>query len=123
MPLTQLASHLREHEPTLADLDEATVETLAARAGLTVARTSIFAADIVAPEVASAIRANAESMASGKESQPQQPSRPIAQPRPRARRKQHRQNEQNGQDEQGSELAQLNFFSPERADDEGTHED
>jgi len=123
MPLTQLASHLREHEPTLADLDEATVETLAARAGLAVARTSIFAAEIVAPEVASAIRANAESMASGKESQPQQPSRPIAQPRPRARRKQHRQNEQNGQDEQGSELAQLNFFSPERADDEGTHED
>ncbi|HEX5547827.1 MAG TPA: DUF790 family protein [Ktedonobacterales bacterium] len=120
MPLTQLASHMREHEPTLADLDEATVESLAARAGLAVARTSIFAADIVAPEVASAARANAESMASDKESQPQQPSRPIAQPRPRARRKQHRQN---GQDEQGRGLAQLDFFSPERADDEGTHED
>ena len=120
MPLTQLASHLRKHEPTLAELDEATVESLAARAGLVVVRTSIFAADIVAPEVASATRANAESMASDNESQPQQPSRPIAQPRPRARRKQHRQN---GQDAQGSELAQLNFFSPERADDEGTHED
>ena len=126
MPLTQLASHLREHEPTLAELDEATVESLAARAGLAVVRTSIFAADIVAPEIASAIRPNAESMASDNESQPQQPSRPTAQPRPRARRKQHRQNGQNGQngqDEQGSELAQLNFFSPERADDEGTHED
>lgn len=120
MPLTQLASHLCEHEPTLADLDEATVESLAVRAGLVVARTSIFAADVVAPEVASATRANAESMASDKESQPQQPSRSNAQPRPRARRKQHRQN---GEDEQGSELAQLNFFSPERADDEGTHED
>jgi hypothetical protein len=120
MPLTQLASHMREHEPTLADLDEATVESLAARAGLVVARTSIFAADIVAPEVASAARANAESMASDKESQPQQPSRPNAQPRPRARRKQHRQN---GQDAPGRGLAQLDFFSPERADDEGTHED
>ena len=120
MPLTQLASHLREYEPTLAELDEATVESLAARAGLAVARTSIFAVDIVAPEVASAIRANAESMASDQEPHPQQPSHPTAQPRPRARRKQHRQN---GQDEQGSELAQLNFFSPERADDEGTHED
>jgi predicted nuclease of restriction endonuclease-like RecB superfamily len=119
-PLTQLASHLREHEPMLAELDEATVETLAVRAGLAVARTSIFAADIVAPEVASMIRANAESMASDEESQPQQPSRPNAQPRPRARRKQHRQN---GQDAPGRGLAQLDFFSPERADDEGTHED
>jgi hypothetical protein len=71
-------------------------------------------------------------MASADESQPQQPSRPVAQPRPRARRKQHRQNEQseqNKQDGQGRELAQLNFFSPERADDEcgpeaaSTHED
>jgi hypothetical protein len=104
----------------LAELDEATVETLAVRAGLAVARTSIFAADIVAPEVASMIRANAESMASDEESQPQQPSRPNAQPRPRARRKQHRQN---GQDAPGRGLAQLDFFSPERADDEGTHED
>ncbi len=126
MPLAVLASHLRAYEPTLAELDEATVESLAARAGLAVARTSIFAVDILAPEVASEARANAESMASASESQPQQPSRPTAQPRPRARRKQHRQN---GQSEQGRELAQLNFFSPERADDEdgpeaaSTHED
>jgi predicted nuclease of restriction endonuclease-like RecB superfamily len=132
VPLAALASHLPAHEPTLADLDEATVESLAARAGLVVARTSIFAADILAPEVASASHPNAESMASADESQPQQPSRPVAQPRPRARRKQHRQNEQseqNKQDGQGRELAQLNFFSPERADDEcgpeaaSTHED
>ncbi|HEY1390191.1 MAG TPA: DUF790 family protein [Ktedonobacterales bacterium] len=129
LPLAVLASHLREHEPTLAELDEATVESLAARAGLVVARASIFAADILAPEVASAPHANAESKAHASESQSQQPTRPIAQPRPRARRKQHRQNEQNGQDGQGRELAQLNFFTPERADDEcgpeaaSTHED
>ena len=126
LPLAELASHLRERETTLDDLDEATVESLAARAGLAVERTSIFAADVIAPEVASAEHANAESMASASEPRPQQPSRPTAQPRPRARRKQHRQNGQSEQSGQGKELSQLNFFSPERADNEGaasTHED
>jgi hypothetical protein len=114
----------------LADLDEATVESLAERAGLRVARASIFAAEVIAPDVAAdgpaEMPANAESKASASERLPQQPTQPFAQPRPRARRTQHRQERQDRQDK---DVSQLNFFSTERAEDKSgpeaasTHED
>lgn len=124
LSLGDLASHLRESDATLAELDEATAETLAERAGLLVARASIFAAEVIAPDVATDVAAdvspnsapNAESMAAGADRRPHQSSQPSAQPRPRARRKQHRQD---GQDGQREGISQLNFFSTERADDDG----
>ncbi len=130
LSLTQLADHLRASNAALADLDEATVESLAERAGLRVARTSIFAAEVIAPDVAAdestEMPANAESKASASERLPQQPTQPFAQPRPRARRTQHRQERQDRPDK---DVSQLNFFSTERAEDNSgpeaasTHED
>lgn len=119
LPLPQLAGHLRASDAAMADLDEATVESLAGRAGLRVTRTSIFAAEVIATEndaAASPVTAeNAESMAPASEYQTPQPSRPSAQPRPPARRTLHRQDGQQRQDEG---IAQLDFFSTERADDD-----
>ena len=110
LPLPQVTSHLHESDATLVDLDEATVETLAERAGLHVARTSIFAAEVIAMD------ANAESKAPDDTTQEQHLAQPYAQPRPRARRKQHRQERvDNG-------VSQLDFFSTERADDDSGHE-
>ncbi|HEX6542574.1 MAG TPA: DUF790 family protein [Ktedonobacterales bacterium] len=127
LPLAQLAYLLRESEPGLADLDEATVEALAERAGLRVARTSIFTAEVIVPGIlegsgASSVPggaaggtltagAAAESKAPSGASSPRS-TQPYTQPRPRARRKQHRQ------DGGDNGLSQLDFFSTERADDE-----
>jgi predicted nuclease of restriction endonuclease-like RecB superfamily len=120
LPLADVVNYLRQAEATLAELDEATAETLAGRAGLLVARVSIFAAEVIAPgaaaDVSPDIAPNAESMAAGTNRRSQRPSQPSAQPRPRARRKQHRQD---GQDGQREGISQLNFFSTERADDDG----
>jgi hypothetical protein len=130
LSLTHLADILRVSNAALADLDEATVESLAERAGLRVARASIFAAEVIAPDVAAdgpaEMPANAESKASASERLSQQPTQPFAQPRPRARRTQHRQERQERQDK---DVSQLNFFSTERAEDKSgpeaasTHED
>ncbi|MGE5334121.1 MAG: DUF790 family protein [Nitrososphaerota archaeon] len=125
--LADLASQLREADMTLADLDEATVESLAERAGLWVTRTSIFAAEVSAPTASSDgsadtplhgddLAANTESKARAASRLPHQPTRSPAQPRLPARRKQHRQKRQ---DEQDKGLSQLDFFSSERAEDTG----
>ena len=86
LSLTHLADTLRASDAALADLDEATVESLAERAGLRVARASIFAAEVIAPDVAAdgpaEMPANAESKASASERLSQQPTQPFAQPRP-----------------------------------------
>ncbi len=113
LPLSDLAGHLRESHRLLADLDEATVEALAHRAGLRVARTSIFVAEVIAPDAAEQSEeepANAESNAPASTRPHRQPSRPSAQPRPRARRKEHRQD---------ASISQLDIFSTEGAEDEG----
>ncbi|HEU5347862.1 MAG TPA: DUF790 family protein [Ktedonobacterales bacterium] len=121
LPLADLVRRIQEDDATLADLDEATVELLAERAGLRVARTSIFAAEVSAPVVSSGIATeaaahadhsgiNAESKASATGRLPGIPTQPTAQPRPRARRKQHRQ------DERDKGISQLDFFSSGRAE-------
>jgi predicted nuclease of restriction endonuclease-like RecB superfamily len=125
LSLSDLADHLRESHRLLADLDEATVAALAQRAGLRVARTSIFAAEVIAPDVAAEQPeeqpTSAESNAPASTRSHRQPSRSSAQPRPRARRKEHRQ--------QDASISQLNIFSTEGAEDEGgpgaasTHEE
>ena len=116
LPLDDLAARLRKSDAALADLDEATVESLAERAGMRVARASIFAAEVIAPDAApdSAPSATiAENKALASEQLPARPSQPGAQPRPRARRKQHRRNE-DGMSAQ--DIAQLNFFPTDRAE-------
>lgn len=116
LPLGELASQLREDDALLADLDEATAESLAERAGLRVTRASIFAAEVIAPSALAAEEAtNTENKALASERRPGPTSQPAAQPRPRARRKQHRQNED---DATAKDIAQLNFFPTDRAEDE-----
>lgn len=117
LPLGELASQLRENDAALADLDEATAESLAERAGLRVTRTSIFAAEVIAPGVATATgeAASTDNKALASERRPGPTSQPAAQPRPRARRKQHRQNED---DATAKDIAQLNFFPTDHAEDE-----
>lgn len=118
LPLAMLAAKLRAGDGALADLDEATVEALARQAGLRVARTSIFAAEVFAPDAAlrspdettGEMPANAESNGPASGRAGRRPSQPSAQPRPRARRKQHRQSEA---------FSQLDIFSTEGADDDG----
>ena len=117
LPLDDLAIRLRKSDAALADLDEATVESLAERAGMRVARASIFAAEVIAPDAApdSAPSAtNAENKALASEQLPARPSQPGAQPRPRARRKQHRRNEDGMS---AKDIAQLNFFPTDRSED------
>ena len=119
LPLAELTATLRESEVALADLDEATVESLAERAGMLVARASIFAAEVIAPgadhDEGADEATNAENKALASERRPRQAPQPMAQPRPRARRKQHRQDEDVTP---GKDIAQLNFFPTDRAEDE-----
>jgi predicted nuclease of restriction endonuclease-like RecB superfamily len=123
MPLGALTSALHSGDASLADLDEATVESLAARAGLRVARVSIFAAEVFVPdamlaaEVDMVTGAEIKEAASGQVTSPT--SQPATQPRPHTRRKHHgqpRRNESAGQQRGDEGLSQLNFFSTERAD-------
>jgi predicted nuclease of restriction endonuclease-like RecB superfamily len=133
LPLSELAAHLRKSDRLLADLDEATVESLAHRAGLRVARASIFAAEVFVPgasaEPPGEQPTNAEDNPPASARPHRQPSRPSAQPRPRARRKEHRQTGESGLHGQDASLSQLNIFSTEGAEDEGgpgtasTHEE
>lgn len=136
LSLSELADALRASDVSLADLDEATTELLAERAGMRVARASIFAAEVFAPDAFAdaaegvpEIPTNAESKPFVRARRPGQSSQPSAQPRPRARRKQHRQQRQDEQMGRDEGLSQLDFFSTERADDESgpgaasTHED
>ena len=117
LPLGDLAIRLRESDAALADLDEATVESLAERAGTQVARVSIFAAEVIAPDAATNGATNvtdAENKALASEQLLARPSQPGAQPRPRARRKQHRRNEDGMS---AKDIAQLNFFPTDRSED------
>ena len=119
MALGELASRLRASEAALTDLDEATVESLAERAGLRVARASIFAAEALAPDAVLGLTTNTENKALASERRTGRTSQPTAQPRPHARRKQHRQDEH---ETRGKDIAQLNFFPTERAEDENGSE-
>jgi len=116
LPLGGLTARLRASDAALSDLDEATAESLAERAGLRVMRVSIFAAEVMAPTALTADEATStENKALASERRPGQASQPAAQPRPRARRKQHRQNEDGAT---AKDIAQLNFFPTDRAEDE-----
>jgi hypothetical protein len=81
LPLGELRERLVAAQPELADLPVASIETLAQRAGLAVARGSIFEAEVLTPEAAATRATSAE--------EPPRETR-RAQPRSPARRKHSR---------------------------------
>jgi hypothetical protein len=83
LPLGTLRERLAVALPELADLPAASVETLAERSGLVIARGSIFEAEVLTPEAAATLAPSSEEAFPGT-----RPRRP--QPRSPARRKHNR---------------------------------